>query len=64
MVFDGRAVFDIDSASVLESLGSMKESDAIKEFRREYKDTDSALFSFDLIDDQFLSNPLLVEVSS
>ena len=42
-VFDGRATYDIDRAMVLEVIGTKSEKQAVREFKRGYKHTDSVL---------------------
>jgi len=43
IVYDGRASYDIDAATVLEVLDTTDKNQAIREFKREWKDHDAVL---------------------
>ena len=60
MVYDGRAVYDRDSASVLYCIGKAKKGAAVREFKREYAEMDAVLFEFDE-EEAILTNAKIVE---
>ena len=55
IVFDGRAAYNEDDASVLDTIGEAKKEDAISEFKRDWADFDAVLFEYD-VDGESLSN--------
>lgn len=48
IVFDGRANFDMDEASVLEYLGEMKPEEAYLRFIERWMDADAVLVEYDI----------------
>ena len=56
IVFDSRAEYDEDAASIYECLGEMSREKAIQAFRREWGDSDGVLFEYDTVNEKELIN--------
>lgn len=59
MAMDGRASYDIDAAMVLECIGEVSEKRALREFKREWGDTDSCLVRYDVKGTEIF-NPVVI----
>lgn len=61
ILYDGRAEYDIDSASVVETIGEFdNDAKPIKLVRRDWTGYDSVLVKYD-ISGEFAENPEIVE---
>lgn len=59
IVYDGRANYGTDQASIIGYFGEMSEQKALRYFQREYKYMDACLFSYDAKGDE-LSNEIRI----
>lgn len=61
IVYDGRAIYDEDDATVVECVGKSTSDEAIKQFKNDWADCGCVLFEYDIDDEDSLINGVMVQ---
>lgn len=64
LLFDGRANYDIDRASILETIGEMSLKRACAEVARDWEDTDAVLVEYDVTGDELIDERIIGDVET
>ena len=59
IIYDGRAVYDVDRASIIECVSDVTEKELRAYFRREYANMDAVCFEYDNDGDKLINGEMM-----